>query len=94
MKKGFTLIELVIVIVIIGVLCAIAIPNFISFNNRIKHSCTKITLYQDGKTIKEMYVRGVVNHGETCVSIGSSTFCGTLAIEKVAEDQCSMAERQ
>ena len=40
-QKGFTLIELMIVIAIIGILSAIAIPNFLSYRQKGKDSAAK-----------------------------------------------------
>jgi type IV pilus assembly protein PilA len=53
-KKGFTLIELMIVVAIIGILAAIAIPNFMNYQCKAKQSEAKSNL-GNIKTMMEAY---------------------------------------
>jgi type IV pilus assembly protein PilA len=53
-KKGFTLIELMIVVAIIGILAAIAIPNFLNYQCKAKQSEAK-TILGSMVTCEEAY---------------------------------------
>ena len=55
MKQGFTLIELMIVVAIIGILAAIAIPKFADLINKAKEGSTKGALSSVRSAIQVYY---------------------------------------
>lgn len=68
--KGFTLIELMIVVAIIGILAAIAVPNFVKFQCRSKQSEAKTNL-------KSMYVAQESYRAEFDAYVAIAT-CGAI----------------
>ena len=71
-RKGFTLIELMIVVVIIGILAALAIPRFMKSTTKAKQSECKQILKQI-YTMQHTYRQANNGYGDNGVTIAAQT---------------------
>jgi len=86
MKNGFTLIELMIVIAIIGILAAIAIPQFSVYRTRSYNASANADL-RNACTAQEAYFVNELTYTNTIGNLTGSPY-GLYISDKVDFSQC------
>ena len=71
LEKGFTLVELMIVIVIVGILSAVALPNFLSQTDKAKATEAKSVSSSYLKQIYAAYQEGGLSAANSAIGTGS-----------------------
>jgi prepilin-type N-terminal cleavage/methylation domain-containing protein len=78
-SKGFTLIELVMVIVILGILAAIAIPRYIDMSGNAKESAAKGSLGNIRAAVATKYASNAVNGSATYPTVAQLNATGAAS---------------
>jgi len=81
LQKGFTLVELMIVIVIVGILSAVALPNFLNQTGKAKATEAKTKV---SSLLKQTSAESLESNITTAVSAANTANTGPVAVATAA----------
>ena len=106
MKKGFTLVEIMIVVAIIAILAAVAIPNFVRYRKTAQKNACISNLKEIQAAVEQAKLNGTASPGwgdivgsdkyikvsPTCPAEGSNTY--SLPADDTSNPTCSHTETE
>jgi len=93
-QKGFTLVELIVVIAIIGILAGVMLPKYFSFTDDARQSAA----ISEAKSIRSLAETEYAKNGEwptvssSTPEVGGTTFSGTLESGLTSSDSAGDGE--
>lgn len=85
-RKGFTLVELIAVIVVLAILAGVAIPKYFDYASNAKESACKATLGGVRSGIANFYANAAVNGTAAYPTLAQVETIGTVMQEAIPEN--------